>query len=173
MITKQTKKNQVQNLSEQFSKAKASFLVHCVGLKVEEMTILRKNLKQNQGDIKVIRNTLACLALKDHETVKDHYESLMDGANAFVFAYDDPVSVAKVIHDISSSNEIFKIKAGMLDGNFISSTEVEVLSKLPPLDSLRAQFLSLLSMPMTQFVRVLQAVPESFARVIKAKEDKG
>ena len=173
MITKEVKKNQIHDLSEQFSKAKASFLVNCIGLNAGEVTQLRKNLKQNQGDLKVIRNTLARLALKNHEKVKSHYESFMTEANAFVFAYEDPVGVAKVIQGMSGDNVVFKIKAGMFEQNLMSSADVLALSKLPPLQTLRSQFVGLLSTPMTGFVRLLTAVPEGLLRVLKAKEEKG
>lgn len=173
MITKQIKKDQVTQLSNSFSKAKASFLVNCIGLNAAEITDLRKNLKQNEGDIKVIRNTLARLALNQHETLKTNYETFIaGGANAFVFAFGDAAGVAKVIEDMSKTNEVFKIKCGTLDGSFITDKDIKVLSSLPSLDALRGQLVGLLAAPLTKFVRTLQAVPEGFARVLQAKKDK-
>ena len=160
------------NWSDSFSKAKASFLVNCIGLNAAEITELRKNLKRNNGDIKVIRNTLARLALKDYKELKENYESSMEGSNAFVFAFDDAAGVAKIISGMSEENEIFKIKCGTLDGKLMTDKDVAVLSKLPSLDVLRGQFVGLLASPMTTFVRTLQAVPEGFARVLGGKQDK-
>ena len=172
MLTKIIKRDQVARLSDSFGKAKSSFLVNCIGLNVEEMTNLRKNLKQNKADIKVIRNTLALLALDKHSELKSVYESQLEGPNAFVLAFDDVVGVAKVMTETSASNKVFKIKCGILDGSLVTEKEVNILSKLPPLDILRAQFVGLLSAPLTKFLGTLQAVPEGCVRVLNAYKDK-
>ncbi len=172
MVTKDIKKNQITHLSDSFSKAKSSFLVNCIGLNVEEMTSLRKNLKQNKADIKVIRNTLALLALEKHSELKSVYESKLEGPNAFVLAFDDVVGVAKVMDEMSKEKEVFKIKCGVLEGSLVTEKEVKILSKLPPLDILRAQFVGLLSTPLTRFLGTFQAVPESFVRVLNAYKNK-
>ena len=70
MLNRETKKAQVAKLSESFSRSKASFLVNCIGLNVEQMTELRKSLKQSQGNIQVIRNTLSLLAMKEEPVLK-------------------------------------------------------------------------------------------------------
>jgi len=172
MLSRANKKQQISELSSSFQKAKSSFLVHCIGLNVEEMTHLRKQLKQNKADIKVIRNTLAHLVLGEHSKLKSAYESQLDGPNAFVLAYGDVTQVAKVMEEMHTQNEIFKIKCGVLDGNLVTEKEIKVLANLPSLDVLRATLLSVLSTPLTQFVRTLKAVPESCVRVLKAQKEK-
>ncbi|MGI9548930.1 MAG: 50S ribosomal protein L10 [Bdellovibrionales bacterium] len=172
MITKTNKKNQIASLSDSFSKAKSSFLVNCIGLNVEEMTHLRKQLKQNQADIKVIRNTLARLALDSNSDLKSVYDARLDGPNAFVFVYDDVVGVAKVMDDMSKQNEVFKVKCGILEGALVSEKEVKILSTLPSLEVLRSQLVGLLSTPLTKFLGTLKAVPESCVRVLNSYKDK-
>lgn len=174
MVSKETKKQQVASLSENFSKSRGTFLVNCIGLNVEEMTSLRKTLKSKQANITVIRNTLARLALKKHSYMKEAYEPLMKGPNAFILAFGEDVpSVAKVLHDFMEDSEVFQVKCGLLDGSVLSTAAVSELAKLPSREILRARFLSVLAASPTKFLGTLQAVPGGFARLLNSyKESK-
>ena len=70
MLNLEMKRSQVTKLEERFSRSKASFLVNCIGLNVEQITSLRKKLKQNKGDLQVIRNTLSLRAMESHNILK-------------------------------------------------------------------------------------------------------
>lgn len=173
MLNRETKKLQVAKLADHFSRSKASFLVNCIGLNVGQMTELRKNLKQNQGDIQVIRNTLSLRAMEKDEALKQIYNPQMEGPNAFVLAFEDPAKVAKIIDQFSEDNEIFKIKGAVLDGVFLSRNEVKVLAELPSVEVLKSQFLGLLSAPLTKFLSTVQEVPQGFVRLLSAKKGAG
>ena len=169
MLNRESKKSQVNQLMDNFSKSKASFLVDCIGLNVEQMTALRKKLKQNKGNIQVIRNTLSLRAMEDNELLKTTYSPFMKGSNAFVLAFDDVAQVAKIIDELSQENDIFKIKGGVLEDKVLSQTEVKTLAQLPSHDVLKAQFLGLLSAPLTKFLSTVKEVPQGFARLLSAK----
>ena len=173
MLHRTAKQNQVAKLSDHFSRSKASFLVNCIGLNVEKMTELRKGLKQNQGDIQVIRNTLSLRAMEKNEVFKKVYGPQLEGPNAFVLAFEDPVKVAKIIDQFSEDNEIFKIKGAILDGASLSQDEVKTLARLPSVEILKSQFLGLLSAPLTKFLSTVQEVPQGFVRLLSAKKDAG
>ena len=169
MLSRSAKKSQIEKLSSHFSRSKASFLVNCIGLNVQQMTELRKNLKQNQGDIQVIRNTLSLRAMEAEKALQNIYEPQIEGPNAFVLAFEDPAKVAKIIDEFSENNETFKIKGAVLDGAALSQSEVKTLAKLPSMEILRAQFLGLLSAPLSQFLSTLLEVPQGFARLLSAR----
>ena len=169
MLSREAKKAQVNQLVDSFSKSKASFLVNCMGLNVEQMTELRKNLKQSKGNIQVIRNTLSLRAMENNEVLKQTYSSFMRGPNAFVLAYDDVAKVAKIIDKLSEENEVFQIKGAVLEGKALSQEEVKTLAQLPSQEVLKAQFLGLLSTPLTKFLSTMKEVPQSFARLLSAK----
>ncbi len=170
MLNRSAKQSQMAKLSDHFSRSKASFLVNCIGLHVEQMTALRKNLKQNQGDIQVIRNTLSLRAMEKHETLKSAYSPRLKGPNAFVLAFDDPVQVAKIIDQFSEDNEVFKIKGAVVDGAALTPEEVKALAKLPAVEILKSQFLGVLSAPLIKFLLTLQEAPRSFVRLLSAKK---
>lgn len=172
MLSRETKKQQVSQLSDGFSRAKASFLVNCIGLNVEQMTELRKNLKQNQGDIQVIRNTLSLRAMESSEILKKTYEPHLEGPNAFVLAFEDSAKVAKIIDQFAEDHEIFKIKGAVMDDVALRPDEIQTLARLPSHEVLKAQFLGLLSAPLTKFLSTIKEVPQGFARVLSSKKEK-
>lgn len=169
MLSRTAKKSQVAKLSDSFSRSKASFLVNCIGLNAEKMTELRKSLKQNQGDIQIIRNTLSLIALQDEAALKTAYESLLKGPNAFVLAFEDVAKIAKILDDFSENNEVFQIKGAVLDGLALSKTEVKTLAKLPSMEVLKSQFLGLLSAPLSKFLATVKEAPQSFVRLLAEK----
>ena len=160
MLSKEKKTAQMKQLSERIARAKASFLVNCIGLKAEQMTALRKDLKASQGEIQVIRNTLARLVLDKHPELKSIFRGdRLKGPNSFVLAFDEPAGVAKIIDELCGESPAFVIKSGFLhgepQGESLTAEEVSVLAKLPPLPALRARFLGALSAPMAKFLGTL------------------
>ena len=172
MLNRSAKKSQVARLSDHFSRSPTSFLVNCIGLNVQQITELRKSLKQNHGDIQVIRNTLSLRAMESHEVLKKTYEPYLKGPNAFVLAFEDPAKVAKIIDQFSEDNKIFKIKAAVLDGVALSQSEVKTLAKIPSVEALKAQFLGLLTAPLTKLLLTMKELPQSFTRLLSAERKK-
>ncbi len=169
MLSRQKKTIQMEQLAERLSRARGSFLVSCIGLNVERMTALRKDLKGGDGDIQVIRNTLAKIVLDKHPRLKEAYEPHLKGPNGFVLAFGEPSAAAKIIGEISEESEKFSIKCGVLDGKTLTAEDISVLAKLPPLPILRAQLLGALSAPMAKFLGTLEAAPASFVRLLAAR----
>ena len=172
MLNRSSKENQIQKLKKNFEKSKASFVVNCIGLNVEQMTEFRKKLKQNQGNIQIIRNTLSLKAMEEKELLKQTYSPFMTGPNAFVLAYEDPVKVAKVIDEMDKEIEFFEIKGAVLDGQALQKAGVKTLASLPSKEVLKAQFLGLLSAPLTKFLATVKEPSQSFARLISSRKEK-
>ena len=174
MITRANKEQQVQALSESIQKAQAGFLVNFQGLGVQQITEMRKDLR-NEGlaDMKVCRNTLFRKALDTYPEMKKHFSNSLTGPNAFVFAFGDPSRVAKILSNYVNKTEILTIKTGMLEGKGISAKDIKALATLPPIEVLKAQFLAVLSAPMSKLLSVFSAAPQGLLQVLSAHKDKG
>ncbi len=170
MLNLAKKKAQVERLKTHFSRAKASFLVNCIGLEVQQITELRKSLKKSQGDLQVIRNSLSLLAMSGSEILKKTYTPFMEGPNSFVLAFEDPAQVAKLIDQFSEDYPAFQIKSAVLDGSALSPAEVKTLAKLPSIEVLRSSFLRTLASPLSRFLFTVQEVPGGFVRLLSAKK---
>lgn len=173
MITKVKKEKQVQFLSENIKKAQAGFLVNFQGLSVEQMTEMRKSLKdKGLADMKICRNTLFRKAMDDYPEIKEHLSSSLTGSNALVFAFDNPSKVAKILSDYVEKTEILKIKAGVLEGKGISMEDIKALAKLPSIEVLKAQLLGVLSAPMSKLLSAFSGVSQGLLSVLSSYKDK-
>jgi large subunit ribosomal protein L10 len=171
MITKQDKEEQVKFLSERFAKAKAAFVVDFKGLRVEQVVDLRKKLHPVESEMKVVRNTLARRALKDHPTLGAALQDSFTGTNAIVFTYGEVPAAAKALGQFAKDVELFQLKTGVMDGQMLDANRINFLATLPGKDQLRAQFLGVLLAPATKLARTLNEVPTALARVLAAKKD--
>lgn len=157
MITRADKEQQVKALAENFAKARGAFVVDFKGMKVEQVTNLRKKLNQSEAEMKVVRNTLARRAFKDHPAVDKALGDKMKGTNAIVFAYGETVAAAKVLNDFAKDVEVLQIKTGMMDGEALDEAKIKFLATLPGKNELRAMFLGTLLGAGSALARVLDA----------------
>ena len=171
MMTRADKAQYISALSEKFAKAKATFVVDYKGMNVEQVTQLRKSLTSLNAEMKVVRNTLAKLALDDHPAEKEAVADKLIGTNAFVFAYDDVGASAKALADFGKDVEALKMKSGVMEGKELDESKIKFLSTLPPKDVLRAQLLGVFNAPGGKFVRTLAAVPQGMLNVLTAYKD--
>lgn len=172
LTTRAEKESEIKNLSEKLGRSKATFVIDYKGMNVEQVTNLRKKLASTQSEMKVVRNTLAIRALKEHPQSEAALATDMVGTNAFVFSYDDASAAAKALTEIAKELETLKVKMGVMDGARLDANSIKSLATLPSKDALRAQLLGLFSQPATNMVRVLAAGPTSFLNVLNAYKDK-
>jgi len=167
MITREKKEMYVQELRGLLGKSKAGFLVHFQGLNVERMTKMRKELKvEGQAEMRVFRNTLAQRALEDRPVVYEHIHPVLKGSNAFVFAFDDPCKVVKILFNYAKETQILQIKSGVMDGTVLSAKDIKILSELPSIEILKSRVLSVLQAPMSRLLSLFSAVPKGTLRVL-------
>lgn len=171
-MTRAQKAETVKALAEKFSKAKAAFLVDFKGMKVEQVTTLRKKLNPVESEMQVVRNTLAEKALEQFPEAGKALNSSLRGTNAIVFAYGDVSASAKVLSGFAKDVELLQLKVGVMDNVALDQVKIMQLATLPTKDVLRAQFLGLLQAPMSKFVGTLNAVPSGFVRVLAAQKEK-
>lgn len=169
MLTKEEKIKQINELSDQFKESQASFIVEFNHMNAGKMTDFRTQLRAQKAQVKVIRNTLAMRALESHTKIKEAYKDSLKGVNVFVFTSGDISKTAKILSNFKKEVETLKLKKAMIGEEVLGAAEIEQLAKLPPLEVLKAQFLSVLMAPATQLVRTLNEVPSSFVRLIQAR----
>ena len=159
----------ISELNETFSKAKFAVVADYRGLKVTELEKLRKNLRENDAQIQVAKNTLLRLAVKGTP-----YEGLSDafsGTTAVAVGFKEPVGPSKVLTAFASEFNAFYIRTAVLDGTILSADDVVALSKLPSREELLGKLLGTMSAVPTGFVRVLSAVPQKLLYALSAIKD--
>lgn len=171
MITRADKQQEIANISEKLSRVQAAFLVDYKGMNVEEVTTLRKKLSPLKSEMKVVRNTLAKLALKNHPEMEAALSEHFTGTNAFVFAFEDAPASAKLLREFSEQVEELVLKSGVMEGRALDQNGLKALADLPSKEVLRAQLLGTLQAPASKLVRTLNEVPAGLARVLSARKE--
>jgi large subunit ribosomal protein L10 len=163
--TLEEKNRQVAEFQEKLKSAKMAVLTEYRGLTVAQMARLRRELRQVAGEYKVIKNTLGVRALKD--TTYGVFENLLEGPTGWVFAYDDPVVLSKVLIKFFEEHPKLAIKAGLLEGELLTQQQVKELAQMPSRPELMAKLLALMQAPAAQLLRLIQ---EPGARMVRLLE---
>lgn len=166
MLKRADKIKEVEALKKKFQTAKAILFAENKGLKVSQMTVLRKVLQKEKASVKVVKNRLLKRALQEAKI--EGLEFLIGGSIALASSELDPVVIAKALVDFVKENETLVVKGGYVDGQTLNAERVKFLASLPPKEELYAMLLRCLIQPATQVVNVLSAVPRNLVNVLEA-----
>lgn len=161
------KESKVKRFQGELSAAKAMVLADYKGLTVGEMEDLRSKLREAGGHIRVIKNTLAKIALNDLGI--ESLDGDLGGQVAFVFSDTDAVVGTKVAHEYARKNDKFKLLGGYFDGRRIGIDEVRALALLPSREELRSRTLGVLVAPLMDIVGTLTAPMTEFISTLEAR----
>lgn len=162
------KEQAVGLLSERLKKAQAIILAEYRGLKVSELTEIRREVKKTAGDLHVIKNRLAKRVMEGMD--RAGLTVYLKGPTAIVYTDKDPLELTKVLAKYAETFDPFKLKAGYLGDRAVTVSEIQVLSKLASREELYARLLGAFNAPATHLVRVLNAIPQKVAVVLKEIE---
>ncbi|UCB52403.1 MAG: 50S ribosomal protein L10 [Candidatus Zixiibacteriota bacterium] len=160
------KKKTVDELREKFSLTTSLFLTDFRGLNVDQMTDLRRDLKEKKAEYRITKNTLIRLAAKEgrFEGILDYLE----GPTGLVFSFEDPVSPAKVLYEIYRKIEKPKIKIIWMEGKLLRESQLKSLATLPSKEVILTQIVVGLNSPVATLVGTLQGVMRNLVGVLDA-----
>jgi large subunit ribosomal protein L10 len=169
-VRKQEKAEIVQSIQEKVARSQIGILTDFKGLKVEDMTRLRRQLQEADAELTVVKNTLLRLAGADDSSLAPLLGHAT-GPNALTLGYADPVTVTKVLIKFAQEKPQLMIKAGALGGQALSLMDLEALSKLPAREVLLSQLLGVLQGVPRGLVTVLAGVIRNLLNVLVALKD--
>jgi large subunit ribosomal protein L10 len=170
LLTRAQKREHVTELKRKLKKAMCVYVADYRGLDVPSVNALRARIRsegQGQYEYRVAKNTLLRRASAGTDVAKivEHLE----GPTAIALGFDDPVGLAKILSEFAKDHEVFELKAGVLDGDAVTPTEIGVLATLPSLDALRSQLIGLIQAPATKLARLVAEPGAGLARLIEAR----
>lgn len=152
-ITRAQKQKILEDLKDKIAKQKAIVLIGITGLKVKDISDLRKKMKAIDGNLKVAKKTLIEKAFKENnlEFDKSKYKEEV----ALAFGFKDEIMPAKIIYQFGLTNEKLKILGGFLEGKFKEVEEIIALAQLPTRNELLTKLVGGISAPISKFVYAL------------------
>src|SRR5690606_41112545 len=110
-VTRAIKEAELQDLTAAFKGTESAILVDFRGMKVPEVTELRRQVRAAGGQYKVVKNTIALRALKGtaFEPLSEHFV----GTTAIAYAGEDPVALAKVLTTFAKTVPALQMKAAV------------------------------------------------------------
>lgn len=149
----------VAALTEKLQNAAAGVLVDYKGITVAEDTALRAELRKNNVEYAVVKNTL--LRFAANNVGLGELDSLLNGTTALAICNDDPVAPARVVNDFAKKlNGKYEIKGGFMDGKVMALDQIMALANIPPLPTLRAQVLGTMLAPISSLACVLKQIAD-------------
>ncbi len=163
-MNRQEKQQEVEQLKQDFEKIQSAFLVDFRGMKVPDATELRRQIHKTQGHFKVVRNTLAAIAVKD--LPMKVLAGFFTGPTGIAFTSEDAASLAKVLNNTAKENPNLVIKAGYLEGVLIEAKRIGEIANLPSRLQLQGQVVGLLASPLRRLLWVLNGTIQKFLVVL-------
>lgn len=168
----EAKVSAIAEIKERLEQHSFVMLTKYSGIDSEQVTNLRRMLRDNNVEYKVYKNTLGKRALD--ELGLGELAQHMDGPTAWAFC-DEPVGPTKVFKDFSKDVKCVEMTAGLLDGNIVNQAQLNELASLPSREQLIAQVVGVLAAPISGMLGVFNGVQREFVSVVdqvrKQKEE--
>lgn len=136
------------------------------GLTVAEVTQLRRDMRGAGAEFKVLKNTLAQIAVKG--TSLEGIHPYLQGPTAIGYS-QDPIAAAKVLSKFADKNDRLSIVGGFLDGQVLDAKAVKDLANLPSLNELRSKILGVISAPATKLAVLTKEPARRVAYLLAAR----
>jgi len=166
MKTRETKQKDLNALTASLAASKSAMVMSFTKLSVQKDQEFRNSLRNAGAQYQVVKNTLARRAVKgtDFEQASESFK----GVTAIAWTEGDPVVLTKAVSKFMKDNaDIYTFKTGVVDGNLVDFTQLNVLATLPSKEELISKLLYLLNAQRQRIVTVISAVPRDLGVVIK------
>jgi large subunit ribosomal protein L10 len=153
----------VEALQADLARSQNAILFGFAGLKVTDVTELRRQVRGTKSKYIVVKNTLALRATKGTplEGVAQHFV----GPTAVAYNESNPVGLAKVLTAFAKTNPNLVFKGALVEGRAIEARQIQAIAELPTREELVARLLFLVQSPLRRLAVVLNGPVRSFAQV--------
>jgi large subunit ribosomal protein L10 len=165
-VDRAAKRELIDRLHTVFDDAGVVVVAHNTGMVAAQSAEFRRVVKDAGGSVKVAKNKLVQLAIKDTATAD--ISDLMKGPTVLAYS-KDPIAAAKAAVAYAKGNDKLVILGGAMGKTILDAKGVKALAELPSLDELRATLIGILNAPATKIARTIKEPGGQLARVIQAK----
>ena len=166
----EAKRENVADLADRIKRSTIAIATDFSGLGVNQLTELRRRLREQGVEYRVVKNRLAALAAT--EAGVDQFRELLDGVTGIVFGYGEPEAAAKAVDQyVKQTRSPLRIRNGIMAGEVLTAAQVSAIAVLPSKQDLRAMLLRQLNAPITGLVNVLIGPVRGLAIVLQRRAE--
>jgi len=164
------KEAMLEQLTSDMKAAKSVVFVDLHGLTVEQMTELRRALRDRGVKTKVAKKTLLVLAGKTNGYEIE--KASLDGQIAVAFSMEDEIAAAQELYKLGKKNELIKLVGGIFEGKVVDKATITQVAQLPSKEELLAKLVGSMKAPISGFHGVLHGTLRGFVQVCKQISEK-
>lgn len=169
-LTRQQKSDQVDWMSQVLNDNEVLVVMQNAGLTVAAVSELRNQMREAGGGVKVVKNRLAKIALKDVDG-GESAAALFVGPTVIAYSAD-PVTAPKVVVNFAKENDKLEIQGGLFGGETLGAKGIDSLSKLPSREEIIAQISASLTAPGANISSAAGAPAANIAGILKTLAEK-
>lgn len=168
-MPKPQKVEAVTELSKQLKDSQAALLTSFRGLKVAEMTELRRSLSASNTQFMVVKNTLARIAAR--QAGLEDLVPLFEGSTAIAFVHGDPVAAAKGLDDVAKKYPALEVKGGLMEGRVLTAERAKALATIQSREILLSMLAGAIKQPASLVLNLVSAPLRSMGYAFAAYRD--
>jgi len=158
----------LDDIKERINASKALVVTRYSKLQPNKVAGFRSHLAKTGGSLAVVKKRVLLKAAKESGVALE--SDTLEGHIAIIFLSEDPFATTKAIYQFSDENDkVLEILGGRFEGTLCSARDVEMISKLPSKDEMRAQLLGTLEAPLAQTLSVVDALLTSVMHCLENK----
>ncbi len=156
------KKAIVDEIVDKLKSSESVIIFQYQGMTVEELSDLRRKLREVESDVKVYKNTLLKRAADE---LKINLDDFLEGPNAILFGKTllEPI---KIISEFAKSHDKLDIRVGVISGDVADLSVIKEYASIPSREGL----LTMLAGGMMQYVKDLAISLNLYAEQMEGKE---
>lgn len=132
------KQSIVKEIADKVSESSSVILFEYDNMSVAEMTKLRRELKANDAELKVYKNTLTKRAI---DSLKLDLGEHLNGPKAIAFGKDE-VTPVKILNEFSKKCPALELKVGIIEGKVADLDTLKKYAAIPSREVLLTQVAS-------------------------------
>lgn len=128
------------------------------GMTVEQISSLRKKLREKESVLKVVKNNFARIAFKERNI--DSVAELLKGPTVVAMGKEDSNVIAKTLFDFAKDNPVLTVKGAYVGNELFDAAKIEAFSKVPGKKELIAMLMSAMNGPARKLAATIKAYAE-------------
>jgi large subunit ribosomal protein L10 len=164
MANKEAKAPVIDALADKLTRSSIAIVTDYRGLRVSDITDLRRRLRSANVDYQVAKNTLTRFAAERVGKSAMHVD--LEGPTAIAFAYEDPAAAARAMRDYLRTSRVLRVKGAMLGERRLSAEDLQSLADLPGKSDLQARLVGTIQGPMASLVGTISGLLSQIAYIV-------